>query len=335
MQRVMGSAKGSASAALGVAEEGSWDARLYPGVDLRAIPTETRGQLAQALGALGVEAEYVLALVGPFVRPSGPRPAAALATRAEGDRLLWQLDASARRLITTAESLEVATQAYLAELERLSPALRDTTEPDGFAPDPAPWWPDVEASPFADGSLELGLRRCGYAYRHVVAAHLAEHTQAIGERMALVLHALRTLPPAGVLPLESLHTGLYELAEAIQGDLVPRNLRDVSAQHPGLLSGIALLRRLDTTEDRSLAADIAWARGELAALDALAAAPGRAAPPAAPARRGLGALFRRGPAPSAPSHNSTGAAAFLAQARRDWSDTIAMLEALQAPTRAR
>lgn len=325
MQRVMGSA-------VGIAAERGWDDRLYPGVAVRAIPAETRGQLAQALGALGVEAEYVLALVGPFARPAAPGMPATPATRAEGERLLWQLDASGRRLIATAESLEVATQAYLAELERVAPELRDAAEPDGFAADPAPWWPESDTSPFADGSLELGLCRCGYAYRHVVAAHLAEHTQAIGEQMALVLHALRTLPPAGVLPLENLHAGLYELAEAVQGDLVPRHLRDVSAQHPGLLSGIALLRRLDSTEDRSLAADIAWARGELAALDSLAAARPDPAAGAAP-RRGFGSLFHRGPARSADAGGPSGAATFLAQARRDWTETIATLENLQAAMR--
>ena len=198
-----------------------------------------------------------------------------------------------------------------------------------------PWWPDQPTSQLKDGSLEMGLRRCGFAYRHVAAVHLADHAQAIGEQMVLVLHALNSLPPAGVLPLSSLHAGLYELAEGVQGDVVLRHLRDVSADHPGLLTGIARLRQLDATEDRSVEADVAWARGQLAELERLSATiAGKAGQtPSAPARRGLGALFRRGPATKSTLLGSTGAAAFLAQARREWSDTITALEALRAASR--
>lgn len=306
---------------------GSWDQRIDPGVEVRSVPLETRGLLAQALGTLGVEAEYALALLRPFTSDS---MAGKPTTRAQGEAFLWQLDAWARRLIATAESLEVATQAYLASLESAHPAFGGTDAEEAMS-----WWTDQPTSALKDGSLEMGLRRCGFAYRHVAAAHLADHTQAIGEQMLLVLHALNTLPPAGVLPLSSLHAGLYELAEVVQGDVVLRHLRDVSTGHPGLLTGIARLRHLDATEDRSVEADLTWARGQLAELDRLSASVAGASGPApsAPSRRGLGALFRRGPATPSTTLGSSGAAAFLAQARREWSDTIAALETVRAASR--
>lgn len=307
--------------------EGTWDQRLDPGVDVRSVPLETRSLLAQALGTLGVEAEYSLALVRPFTSDTITSPPA---TRAEGERFLWQLDAWARRFITTAESLEIATQAYLASLERADPALLASADEQAH-----PWWPDLNVSPLPGGSLEMTLRRCGFAYRHVATAHIADHVQAVGEQMALVLHALNTLPPAGVLPLSNLHAGLYELAETIQGDIVLRHLRDVSAEHPGLITGIARLRQLDATEDRSVNADVTWARGQLAELARLSAelAGSSGATPSPPPRRGLSALFRRGPITQSVALGSTGAAAFLARAQRDWNDTIAALEALRAPAR--
>lgn len=308
-------------------EDGSWDQRIDPGVDVRAVPPEARSLLAQALGTLGVEAEYALALLRPFT--NNRATVGAPATRADGERFLWQIDAWARRMTTTGESLEVATQAFLAHLESVHPELHGAASEGEH-----PWWPDLAASRQAEGSLEMSLRRCGFAYRHVVAARLAEHTQAIGEQMALVLHALSTVPPAGVLPLSSLHAGLYELAEVVQGDVVLRHLRDVSAEHPGVVTGIARLLRLDATDDRSVEADITWARGQLAELERLGAqlspTPALAAPPP---RRGLGALFRRGPVAPRQQSPSTSAAAFLAQSRQEWSDTITALEALLQPAR--
>ena len=304
-----------------------WDTRIYPGVDVRAVPRETRDQLAQALGTLGVEAEFVLKLVAPFTRGTPTAPA----TRAEGERFLWQLEASGRRLISAADDLEIATQSYLSSLEADNPALRppvgrDGTWEDGLA---SAWWPAVDTSDVADGPLELALRRCGYAYRHVVAAHLATNVAGIGEQMALVLHALGTLPPAGVLPQSSLYAGLYELSEGLQGHMVPHNLRDVSPEVPGLLTGLALLRRLDATEDRSIEADLAWCRAQLAQIESLAAHQSAASATAADTgRRGLLGLFRRKPAGD-PRTRGNSAAAFASQATSEWSATIAALEALR------
>src|SRR5262249_30549701 len=127
-----------------------------------------------------------------------------------------------------------------------------------------PWWPPFAGYTIPGEPLEVRLRRCGYAYRHVVAARLHANVEAIAEQLAFTLHALVTLPPAGVLPTQWLYSGLYELSGALQGDIIPHYINDVSAESPGLLSGIALLRALDAREDRSLKADIAWAQSQFA-----------------------------------------------------------------------
>lgn len=311
-----------------ISTEGRWDTRIFPGVDVPAVPHETRDQLAQALGALGVEAEYALRLFAPFTRGIPRQPA----TRAEGEQFLWQLDALARRLIVAANDFEVATQSYLNALELLNPELRPSVGHDGTWDDtlaPA-WWPPSDPSGIDDGLVELSLRRCGYAYRHVVQAYLATNIAGIGEHLALLSHALETLPPAGVLPLANLYAGLYELAEALQGHMVPHYLRDVSPAMPGLLTGLTRLRELDATEDRSIDADLLWARAQLAHADLLAAKqPAAISSTGDVAKRGLLAIFRRKPSPVPSGLNKSSAAAFAVQATREWTETIVALEALR------
>ena len=307
-----------------------WDERLYPGLGVQAAPAEVWTALAQALGALGVEAEHFLGVVSRFTR-GGP---ASPATREDGDAFLWQLDGSARRLAGGAQGFELAAQPYLAALESANPAVRAPGAAGSAGEDEQaePWWPaDRVASPVGE-PLELALRRCGYAYRHVAAAHLAANVEAIGEYLALLLHALRTLPPAGVLPLPALYAGLYELTATFQGHIVPHHLADLSPDQPGLVSGIALLRRLDAAEDRTIEADLAWARGQMAELEQMAAAlPGpRPAPPRPSGWKPLADLFHRG---SARLSNGASTAvtprAWAEDARRQWRETIAALEALR------
>jgi hypothetical protein len=81
--------------------------------------------------------------------------------------------------------------------------------------------------------------------------------------MTLLLHTLVNLPPAGVLPIGSLYQGLYELSSMFQSYIVPHHIGDLDPKTPGLLSGIARLRRLDVEEDTSLQSDLNWAQGQL------------------------------------------------------------------------
>lgn len=305
---------------------GGWEERLYPGLAVPGIPAEPRAALSESLGALGVEAEHVLLVVSAFTRPGPGGPAA----RADGERFLWQLEASARRLASIAESFELATQAYLAALETAHPDVRVGGSP-ASDDEPEPWWPPDNLTAPVGEPLELCLRRCDFAYRHVVAAHLAANVEEVGEEMVLVLHALRTLPPAGVLPSSALSAGLYELTGEFQSHLVPSHLSDANPSALGLLSGIALLRHLDATDDRSVEADIAWAEAQLSELEQVAAnLPAATAPPEKPARRGLSGLFRRSSSagPSAPEPGTT-PQVWAARAAREWQQTIAALRTLR------
>ncbi len=306
-----------------------WDDRLYPGLRVPAVPAEARDVLTQALGVLGVEAEYFLALVGEFTA----RPPQHPCTRAQGDLFLLRLEASGRRLVDAAESFELATQAYLAALELARPDLRvgeHGTIEESVA---GVWWPALDDSTPAGEALELRLRRCGYAYRHVVNARLTANVEAIGEQLALVLHALRTLPPAGVLPLTTLYGGLYELAATFQGHIVPHHLSDLSTEMPGLLSGIALLRRLDATEDHSIESDLVWAQAQLSDVERLRSQllESPASSGGAARRSGLAGLFRRGePNPSRAGDAPAGASAWAAQAQSEWRDIIVTLNTLRS-----
>lgn len=308
---------------------GRWDDRIFPGLRLRMVPAEARDTLVQALGTLGVEAEHFIAVVAAFTA-GGPK---APATRAAGDEFLWQLEASSRRLAGAADIFELATQAYLAALESGYGNPRRIAE-QGVRPTDEmgdTWWPVIEIGPAQGEPVELSLRRCGYAYRHVVAAHLATNVEAVAEQMTLVLHALSTLPPAGVLPISALYNGLYELAAAFQGHIVPHHLSDLSAQTPGLLSGIGLLRKLDATDDRSLEADIAWAQGQLRLAEEVIAQV-QVAPPATgqATRRGLAGLFQRArPQTPASGASSVSAQAWAARALQEWRETVTALEAMR------
>ena len=50
-----------------------WSSRLFAGLRVAAVPASVREALASALGEMGVEAEYFLALLRSFGGP-GPQP---------------------------------------------------------------------------------------------------------------------------------------------------------------------------------------------------------------------------------------------------------------------
>lgn len=282
-----------------------WEQRLYAGLRLPGID-ESQVALARALGEMGVEAEFFLLLTGSEASLAG-------ATRAVADHFLRQLEDSSMRIATSATTLEVATQGYLAALEvRYSQShLADV---------PAePWWPTFSGFTLAGESLEIRMRRCGYAYRHVVAAHLGSNIEAIAEQLALTLHALHTLPPAGVLPISALYQGLYELSSALQGHVVPHHITESAPESPGVLMGLGLLHLLDQQEDHSIPADITWIQSQLAqARETLARLGVKRSPIAALAR--LGAKHAPLMTPDA--------AAWVARSIRDWEDALTQLTAL-------
>src|SRR6185437_6542703 len=146
-----------------MAKLGGWEQRLYTGLRLPGID-ESQVALARAMGEMGVEAEFFLLLTGSEASLAG-------STRAVADHFLRQLEDSSMRIATSATSLEVATQGYLAALEARFPQshLADASA--------EPWWPAFSGFTLAGESLEIRLRRCGYAYRHVVAAHLGSNIE--------------------------------------------------------------------------------------------------------------------------------------------------------------
>jgi hypothetical protein len=228
-----------------------WDGRLYAGLRVACVPAAIRQDLTHALGEAGVEAEFYLRL---------PRDLAASAAWSPGggERFLGGLEASAARLTRVAADLEVATQSYLTALEEGYPSVRAESDQTDA------WWPPFDGYEPAGEPIELLLRRRGFAYRHVVAVHLASNIEAIAEQMALTLHALRTLPPAGIVPASALYRGLYELSSALHGYVVAHHIADLNERTPGLLSGIARLREQTRREDTALDADIAWAQAQYA-----------------------------------------------------------------------
>jgi hypothetical protein len=276
---------------------GGWDSRLYTGLRLSCVPGEVRRMLADALGEVGVEAEFFLLLVNGF-------PGAGAPSHARGEAFLLRLEAAAYRLRHAGAALEVAAQSYLTALEAGFPSVSLQMDNSDV------WWPPFAGNALVGEPLELRLRRCGFAYRHVVAAHLASTVDAIAEHLALILHALETLPPAGVLPASTLYQGLYELTSTLQGYIIPNHVTDVNPQAPGLLSGIARLRQLDTEEDTSLRSDLAWAHQQYAYTSSVAedgqGGPGMDRAPSADARR------------------------WAAIAAREWQETILALEYLRA-----
>lgn len=270
-----------------------WEGRLYAGLRVSCVPPEIRAKLTGALGELGVEAEYFLALIQSFPgMPPHPHE--------RGEAFLLGMEAACHRLMSVASTLEVATQSYLNALEIGYPELRAERDVEA-------WWPPFGGYALPGESIELRLRRCGYAYRHVVAVHLASNIEAVTEHVALILHALTTLPPAGVLPAASLYQGLYELSSATQGYIIPHHVTDLNARTPGLLTSIAWLRGLDTREDTSLTSDLAWAHTQYALARQLAAQAKATLSPRA----------------------AQGQTQAWAAALRDWQDTIAALERLR------
>lgn len=241
-----------------------WEGRPLAGLTVASVAPQTRYALVRALGEAGVEAEFFLTLVQSF-------PPSDQYSHAEGELLLLQLLAAAQRISRVAASLEVATQGYLAELARTNPEVRDASEQDEV------WWSAFAGYALEGESLDLRLRRCGFAYRHVVELHLTVSVESIVEQMALTLHALHSLPPAGVVPMRSLYQGLYELSWAWQGDIVQHHLLDLGSQAPGLLTAIARLRTLDSSDDTSIESDLAWVHGQVARLRGAAPVPGRRA----------------------------------------------------------
>lgn len=233
------------------AELVGWDARLYPGLRVSSVPAQTRAALAQALGEMGVEAEFFLVAVESF-------PAQWRYTHAQGETFLRQLEASGQRIAHAAATLEVATQSYLTALAAAYPDLRTVGEADDV------WWPPFVGYELTGEPLEARFRRCGFAYRHAQTVYLSSHVEAVAEQMALTLYALSSLPPAGVAPMRALYQGLYELSSALQGDVVAHHITGVSARYPGLLASVARLRTLDAQEDTSLESDLAWAHAQYA-----------------------------------------------------------------------
>ncbi len=250
-----------------IRQDSAWDSRLVRGLSIAGITPEVSEALVTALGALGCEAEFGLSLLG--ISDEVPRP-----TRAKGEMWLRQCYGLCQRLMRISSEFEVAAQAYLAELASsitpsgatsggaTAPARSRDSWSAQFDATPDVWWPErgditVESEP-----LDFWLRRAGYSYRHIVNIGLAAHLEALSEALNLVLHALRTLPPGGVLTRASLALGLETLSSTFEGDLIPHHMLDLDARHVGLLNGILTIARLDPGA-ADLAADIAWARGEL------------------------------------------------------------------------
>lgn len=269
-----------------------WESHLYEGLRVGQVPAELRTSLAEALGEVGVEAEHLLALVTDFLGSTA-------AMRDLGDLFLRRLEAGGRRLVRAAGRLEVATQGYLAALEAAYSGVREAADREDV------WWPERNGYAPRGEPLELRLRRCGFAYRHIVAVHLAANMEVVTDYAAQILHALAALPPAGVLPTGSLYRGLDELTATLQGYVIPNHVADLNDQTPGLLTGIARLYALDASEDTSLESDIAWANAQLTFAHNV--------------------RTRVGAAPTGAVGQSTALAAALG----DWRDTISALERLR------
>src|SRR5262249_3318708 len=220
----------------GVAAGGAWDRRLYSGLRVTTVALEARETLAEALGEIGVESEFFLLLVNGFGGPG-------LHPHSLGESFLLRLEAAGRRIWRAGATLEVAAQSYMTALESGYPGLRTEGETA------EPWWPPFAGYALPGEPIELRLRRCGYAYRHMVMAHLGLTLEGILEQLALFLHALNTLPPAGTLPASALYSGLYELTSGLQGYTIPTYITSTNEHQPGLLAGIARLRALDVQED--------------------------------------------------------------------------------------
>jgi len=303
-------------------DAGAWDGRLVRGLSMPGIAPEVSEALVTALGALGCEAEFGLALLR--VSDEVPRP-----THAQGEQWLRQCYGLCQRLVRLSADFEVASQAYLAALDQWAVQASKTAAAAAqldrsrdswgaqFDATPDVWWPERGDIAVENEAQDFWLRRAGYSYRHIVNIGLAAHLEALAEALNLVLHALRTLPPGGVLTRASLALGLETLSATFEGDLIPHHMLDLDARHVGLQTGILTIARLDpSTAD--LAADVAWARGELE----------RARATLLGSRNGPGRVTR-------PLTAVTGNL-WQKQIVTEWERTVALLEALRVavPQRA-
>ncbi len=242
----------------------TWDARLMQGLMIASMAEEPRGALVSALGALGCEAEYGLDLLATPARVTAP-------THAQAERWLRQCYQLGQRLVRLGDDLELAVQGFLhglAALDARPPLMRG--EPrmsdswgDRFDATPGVWWPEENVEATQSVMIPWWLRRAGFAYRHSINLGLPEHFEALESSLALVMIALRSLPPSGVLTNESLAISLLTLSTDLEGDLSPHHLQDIDSRHIGLLTGIATLVRLSAQGQTDIEGDLAWARGEL------------------------------------------------------------------------
>ncbi len=250
-----------------------WDQRLMQGFVMPGVPEDTRALLVTALGALGCEAEYGVSLLR--VPLHTPRP-----TRVEGEQWLRQILHLSQRLTRVSIEVEVAVQSYLGALA-LVDQRRDVATPTGthlaaddwstrFDATPGTWWPAAGAIMIEREPIEIWLRRAGFAYRHTVTMGLPDHIESLDQTLTFIMHALRTLPPGGVLTRDALAISLLTLSTEIEGDLVPHHLHDLDARHVGLMTGIAAMLRLTPPMGAKISADVAWSRGELRRVRATA-----------------------------------------------------------------
>src|SRR5262249_18004467 len=105
-----------------------------------------------------------------------------------------------------------------------------------FDATPDVWWPERGDISTGTEPVELWLRRAGYPYRHTVSVGLPGHLEALIDGLRMVMHALETLPPGGILSRTSLHLGLATLSSDLAGDLVPHHIQDIDPRHVGLLT---------------------------------------------------------------------------------------------------
>ncbi len=293
----------------------AWDARLVRGLAMAGIGAEASDALVTTLGALGCEAEYGLGLLG--ISAALPQP-----THTQGDGWLRGCYSLCARLVRLSADFEVAVQTYLHALGALGSAAASppTHRPRDswtarFDDTPNVWWPERGDIAPPGEPLEFWLRRAGYAYRHIVTLGLPAHFETLAEALGTLLHALNTLPPGGVLARASLALGIETLAATFAGDLIPHHIVDMDARHPGLLTGLTTIAQLAPAEN-ALAADITWARGELAS----------AQQPLRGGQNGNGRVTR--PLPS------TTGSLWARQIITEWETTVAQLEALHVPAHA-
>lgn len=256
----------------------TWEERLVRGLGAVRVPATTRDALINAMGALGCEAEFGLNLLQTTALPPTP-------THTQGEHWLRQCFGLAQRVKQASADLSLAAQMFLAALVEDDPSLMMATVPNQFGhatPDPwsaqfdaTPdvWWPERSTIATSGDASELWLCRAGFGYRHTVTIGLPGHLEALTEGLALTLHALRTLPPVGILAKASLYLGVQTLATELAGDLIPHHIDDIDARHIGLLTGIPTLFRLYAREGNSIANDLRWAQGELDRARAALAGP--------------------------------------------------------------